>query len=79
MRSSLFLLSVLLNVMFIACASSPTPVQTWLIGPNGIEHRTPTEDEVLTLAQAVGMRCYTRADDEVWRERMALCCGEAGL
>jgi hypothetical protein len=76
---TVFYFSLVLNFLFIACAATKTPVTTWIVAGNQLEHKTPTQDQVMTLAQAAGMRCYSEDDDLIIRDRMALCCGKAGL
>jgi hypothetical protein len=76
---SVFYLSLSLNLLFIACASKPS-VATWIIGKDGIiVHNADKTVDSKTCAELEGYRCYSEEDDEFIRDRMALCCGQAGL
>ena len=79
MKQALFI-SLLLNFLLLACAAAPKEyISTWLLGPDGLTHKTATAREAKTWAESQGFRCYSRDDDLIWRQRMAICCGESGL
>lgn len=76
-----------INFLWLAgmasCASS-TMIKTWLVAPdtatppeclkyNALNHKTSKVNEMLTLLQAKGYRCYSPQDDEAWRTRLATC------
>jgi hypothetical protein len=71
-------LSLSLNLIFISCAAK-TPVTTWIIGVNGLTHKTVRVDEAKSFMEAQGYRCYEEQDDLIIRDRMALCCSRAGM
>ena len=67
-----------MNFLFIACAAR-TPITTWLVVPEGLEHKTGIVDDIKPISDANGYRCYSEEDDLIWRERCAQCCAQAGL
>ena len=63
-----------------SCASSQT-IKTWIVVPEGFRHHTNEIDEMMSLLQAQGYRCYSAADDQVWRDELATykaCCDQKG-
>lgn len=77
----------LLGLTGIASCSFAEMIKAWLVTPdtatppeclkyNSLQHKTSKVNEMLTLLQAKGYRCYSPQDDEAWRTRLATC--EAG-
>lgn len=65
--------------MLASCAGTGT-VKTWVIGKEGLNENDT--HEVMTFLQAQGYRCYSRTDDEFWRNQLATakaCCGKTGV
>lgn len=72
-----FFASVALNLLLLGCASEP--ISTWIVAGGQLEHNVGANKLAQTCAQAEGYRCYSEADDLMWRNRMALCCAQAGM
>jgi hypothetical protein len=77
---SVFYASLALNFVLLSCAATQHErVTTWVITAAGLEHNSGATKELKPFAEGADFRCYSRDDDTIWRNRMALCCGMAGL
>jgi hypothetical protein len=42
-----------------------------------LEHNTDSVSELMSMAQAIGYRCYSESDDTFWRNKLNIatsCC-----
>lgn len=75
------------SVIWIICLSScgGMQVKTWFTDSTHVSEQCRNEEhlvrrkngvvqEALTIVKADGYRCYSPADDQAWRNRMAVCC-----
>lgn len=79
-RKAALLTSLLWLTALGSCASSTT-IKTWLIEKEGLRHKTSSVNETMTFLEANGYRCYSKADDQTWREELASyksCCEQRG-
>lgn len=77
MRKTILLTSLFWIGTFASCASSEV-IKTWIIvDKDHVRHHTNDVDELKTIADVVGYRCYSKIDDTAWRSRMndlSACC-----
>ncbi len=78
--------SLFMVLLFTACGA--LQIKTWYTDKNNVSLECQTEKplirrdsagaikEARSIVEADGFRCYSRADDEAWRNRMALCCSD---
>lgn len=72
--------SLIWTVCLSSCAS--LTIKTWYLdgaGEHGLVRRASdgSIQEKLEFLEANGYFCYSPQDDEMWRQRLAICCAKA--
>ncbi len=85
MRNQKLRVVVVTSLIWILCLSSCAglKIKTWFLDGKDAQALIRKDSsgnitEKLTYFEADGYRCYSQADDTAWRNRMALCCADAG-
>ena len=81
------------SLIWILCLSACGSIQitTWFTDASQVDQRCQGEsplirrdangtiEAALTILQADGYLCYSPADDKTWRDKLDLCCAQAGI